>query len=188
MTMGPVGKAYAALVAAGELKPDDDQKRAVQALDRFGHDAAGQDAGFFKKLFGKKELPRGIYLWGGVGRGKSMLMDLAFDNIDIRPKRRAHFHAFMIEVHGRLREARKSEEGDPVVRVAEQIAEEVKFLAFDEMMVTNSADAMIMSRLFTAMIDEGVAIVTTSNRPPGDLYKDGLNRELFLPFIDLIER
>jgi len=186
--MGPVGKAYAALVAAGELKPDEDQKRAVQALDRFGRDAASQDGGFLKKLFGKKEPPRGVYLWGGVGRGKSMLMDLAFDNLDIEPKRRTHFHAFMLEVHGLLREARKSEEGDPVIRVAEQIAEEVKFLAFDEMMVTNSADAMIMSRLFTAMIDEGVAIVTTSNRPPRDLYKDGLNRELFLPFIDLIER
>ena len=186
--MGPVGKAYAALVAAGELKPDEDQKRAVQALDRFGRDAASQDGGFLKKLFGKKEPPRGVYLWGGVGRGKSMLMELAFDNLDIEPKRRTHFHAFMLEVHGLLREARKSEEGDPVIRVAEQIAEEVKFLAFDEMMVTNSADAMIMSRLFTAMIDEGVAIVTTSNRPPRDLYKDGLNRELFLPFIDLIER
>ena len=186
--MGPVGKAYAALVAAGELKPDEDQKRAVQALDRFGRDAASQDGGFLKKLFGKKEPPRGVYLWGGVGRGKSMLMDLAFDNLDIEPKRRTHFHAFMLEVHGLLREARKSEEGDPVIRVAEQIAEEVQFLAFDEMMVTNSADAMIMSRLFTAMIDEGVAIVTTSNRPPRDLYKDGLNRELFLPFIDLIER
>ena len=95
-----------------------------------------------------------------------MLMDLAFDNIAVEPKRRTHFHAFMLEVHERLREARKSEEGDPVIRVAEQIAEEVKFLAFDEMMVTNSADAMIMSRLFTALIDEGVAIVTTSNRPP----------------------
>ena len=141
-----------------------------------------------QRLFGKAEHHRGVYLWGGVGRGKSMLMDLAFDNVAVEPKRRTHFHAFMLEVHDRLREARKSEEGDPVIRVAEQIAEEVKFLAFDEMMVTNSADAMIMSRLFTALIDQGVAIVTTSNRPPSDLYKDGLNRELFLPFIELIER
>ena len=186
--MGPVGKAYAALVAAGELKPDPDQSRAVQALDRFGHDAAGNGGGFLKKLFGKKERQRGVYLWGGVGRGKSMLMDLAFDNIEIERKRRTHFHAFMLDVHQRLREARKSEDGDPVIRVAHDIAEEVKFLAFDEMMVTNSADAMIMSRLFTAMIDEGVAIVTTSNRLPRDLYKDGLNRERFLPCIDLIER
>jgi cell division protein ZapE len=188
MTMGPVGKAYAALVAAGELKPDPDQSRAVQALDRFGHDLAGQRSSFLDRLLGKKVPQRGVYLWGGVGRGKSMLMDLAFDNIALEPKRRTHFHAFMLEVHERLRDARKSEEGDPVIRVAEMIAEEVKFLAFDEMMVTNSADAMIMSRLFTAMIDRGVAIVTTSNRPPRDLYKDGLNRELFIPFIELIER
>jgi cell division protein ZapE len=185
--MGPVGKAYAALVAAGELKPDPDQAKAVKALDRFA--AAFKDnGGFLKRLFGKPDRHCGVYLWGGVGRGKSMLMDLAFDNIDVEPKRRTHFHAFMLEVHSRLREARKSEEGDPVLRVADDIADEVKFLAFDEMMVTNSADAMIMSRLFTALIEEGVAIVTTSNRPPRDLYKDGLNRELFLPFIDLIER
>src|SRR5688572_17673385 len=188
MTMGPVGTAYAALVAAGEQKPDPDQSKAVQALDRFGRDAAGQNAGLLSRLFGRKEPSRGVYLWGGVGRGKSMLMDLAFDNLDIQPKRRTHFHAFMLEVHSRLREARKSEEGDPVIRVAGQIAEEVKFLAFDEMMVTNSADAMILSRLFTALIDEGVAVVTTSNRPPRDLYKHGLNRELFVPFIELIER
>jgi cell division protein ZapE len=187
MTMGPVRKAYAALVAAGELKPDPDQARAVEALDRF---AAGSkdNGGLLKRLFGKADGLCGVYLWGGVGRGKSMLMDLAFDHIDASPKRRTHFHAFMLEVHQRLRAARKNEEGDPVTRVATDIAEEVKFLAFDEMMVTNSADAMIMSRLFTALIDEGMAIVTTSNRPPSDLYKDGLNRELFLPFINLIER
>ena len=186
--MGQVGKAYAALVAAGELKPDSDQARAVQALDRF---AAGLRAngGFLQQFFRKKmDEHCGVYLWGGVGRGKSMLMDLAFESTDVSPKRRSHFHAFMLEVHGRLREARKSEEGDPVIRVARDFAEEVKFLAFDEMMVTNSADAMIMSRLFTALIDEGVAIVTTSNRRPSDLYKDGLNRELFIPFIELIER
>jgi cell division protein ZapE len=184
--MGPVGKAYAALVAAGELKPDPDQKNAVQALDRFAADLSN-GGGFLKRLFGKQEAACGVYLWGGVGRGKSMLMDLAFDRIDASPKRRTHFAPFMLEVHQRLRAARKTEEGDPVIKVAQDISEEVKFLAFDEMMVTNSADAMIMSRLFTAMIDEGVGLVTTSNRPPSDLYKDGLNRELFLPFIKLIE-
>ncbi len=185
--MGPVGKAYAALVAAGELTKDPDQARAVQALDRFARDLAARKPGLLQRLLGKQQLICGIYLWGGVGRGKSMLMDLAFDHIAVEPKRRTHFHAFMLEVHERLREARKSEEGDPVVRVAKDIADDVRFLAFDEMMVTNSADAMIMSRLFTALIGEGVAIVTTSNRPPRDLYKDGLNRELFIPFIDLIE-
>ena len=186
--MGPVGKAYAALVAAGELKQDSDQAKAVQALDRFAAEAGGSRGSFLSRLFGKNDPARGVYLWGGVGRGKSMLMDLAFDNIVVEPKRRTHFHAFMLEVHQRLRAARKTEEGDPVLKVADDIADEVKFLAFDEMMVTNSADAMIMSRLFTALIDGGVAIVTTSNRPPADLYKDGLNRQLFLPFIRLIEQ
>ncbi|MDP9423806.1 MAG: cell division protein ZapE [Pseudomonadota bacterium] len=186
--MGPVSNAYAALVAAGELKPDPDQKSAVKALDRLAYELTHNNPGFLERLLGRPtNAPRGVYLWGGVGRGKSMLMDLAFDHIAAQPKRRTHFHSFMLEVHERLREARKSEEGDPVIRVAEDIADEVKFLAFDEMMVTNAADAMIMSRLFTALIDEGVAIVTTSNRPPRDLYKDGLNRELFIPFIELIE-
>ena len=186
--MGPVVKAYAALVAAGELKPDPDQREAAKALDRLGYELTHNKVTFFERLLGRKsDAPRGVYLWGGVGRGKSMLMDLGFENIAAGPKRRTHFHAFMLEVHERLREARKNEEGDPVILVAEDIAEEVKFLAFDEMMVTNAADAMIMSRLFTALIDQGVAIVTTSNRPPRDLYKDGLNRELFIPFIELIE-
>ena len=126
-------------------------------------------------------------MWGGVGRGKSMLMDLAFSAIDVSPKRRVHFHEFMLEVHERLRAERKSESGDPIPPVAKAIAAEAKLLAFDEMVINNSADAMILSRLFSHLLEEGVTVVTTSNRPPGDLYKGGLNRELFLPFIDLIE-
>ena len=184
---GPVGTAYTALVAAGELKPDPDQKRAVAALDRFAADLRNGHGGLLKRLLGRAERPRGVYLWGGVGRGKSMLMDLGFDKIEIEPKRRTHFAPFMIDVHQRLRTARATEEGDPVIAVAEALADEVNFLAFDEMMVTNPADAMIMSRLFAAMLDAGVALVTTSNRPPNDLYKDGLNRDLFMPFIHLIE-
>jgi len=189
MMTGPVGKAYAALVAAGELKADTDQARAVEALDDLARHHARKGRGLLDRLMRRDgtERPGGAYLWGGVGRGKSMLMDLAFDHIPITPKRRIHFHAFMLEVHERLREARKSEEGDPVLRVAGDIAAEVKFLAFDEMMVTNSADAMIMSRLFGALIGEGMVLVTTSNRHPQDLYKDGLNRELFLPFIALVQ-
>jgi cell division protein ZapE len=123
-----------------------------------------------------------------VGRGKSMLMDLAFDHMTLAPKRRVHFNAFMLEVHERLRAARATQEGDPVLVAARGIGRELRFLAFDEMMVTNPADAMIMSRLFTALLDEGVKLLTTSNRPPQDLYKDGLNRDLFLPFIRLIEQ
>ncbi len=141
------------------------------------------------RLFSKKPPPpRGIYLWGGVGRGKSMLMDLFHDSLNIRRKRRVHFHAFMLEVHALLREERKNEAGDPIPPVAAALGREMRVLAFDEMVVNNSADAMIMSRLFTALIvDEGVTVVTTSNRAPAQLYKDGLNREHFLPFIALIE-
>jgi cell division protein ZapE len=116
-----------------------------------------------------------------------MLMDLAFEAIEVAPKRRVHFHEFMIEVHERLRVERQSEAGDPIPPVARAIASEAKLLAFDEMVINNSADAMILSRLFSHLLAAGVTVVTTSNRPPRDLYKDGLNRELFLPFIGLIE-
>ena len=186
--MGPVGRAYAALIAAGELRPDPDQKRAVQALDRLAAELANGSPRLLDRLLGRANHHYcGVYLWGGVGRGKSMLMDLAFEHVPVEPKRRVHFHAFMLDVHARLRETRKAEEGDPIATVAKAIAEEARLLCFDEMQVTNAADAMILSRLFTALLDAGMAVVTTSNRPPGDLYKDGLNRELFLPFIDLIE-
>ncbi len=141
------------------------------------------------RLFGKAPPPpRGVYLWGGVGRGKSMLMDLAFEAIPAERKRRVHFHEFMLEVHERLRAERAKEEGDPIPPVARAIAEEARLLAFDEMVINNAADAMILSRLFGQLLDQGVTVVTTSNRPPRDLYLGGLNRELFLPFIDLIER
>ena len=184
----PVGTAYSALLAAGELKPDPDQAAAVEALDRFAAATNSHRPNILDRLFGKPaRRPAGVYLWGGVGRGKSMLMDLAFAAIALEPKRRTHFAPFMLDVHQRLRAARATEQADPVIAVAKAIAGEVKFLAFDEMMITNSADAMILSRLFTALLDEGVAVVTTSNRCPRDLYRDGLNRALFLPFIELIE-
>ena len=184
---GPVRPAYDQLVAAHELKPDPAQERAVAALDRLAG-TFQNGAGLLSRLLGRdRDGPAGVYLWGGVGRGKSMLMDLAFERIAVAPKRRVHFHEFMLEAHARLREARKSEEGDPIEPVADAIADEAKLLCFDEMQVTNPADAMILSRLFTKLLAEGVKVVTTSNRAPQDLYKDGLNRELFLPFIELIE-
>ena len=185
---GPVRVAYDALIAAEELRPDHAQSRAVAALDRVAA-AIDHPRRLFARLFGPKtDGPSGAYLWGGVGRGKSMLMDLAFEHIDIAPKRRVHFNEFMLETHERLRAARQRQEGDPIEPVAEAIAAEAKLLCFDEMQVTNPADAMILSRLFGKLLEQGVKVVTTSNRPPRDLYKGGLNRELFMPFIALIER
>jgi cell division protein ZapE len=185
-----VADRYAELVAAGELKPDPEQAAAAARLNRLQAEleAVPPRAGFLSRLTGKRpDAPRGIYLWGGVGRGKSMLMDLFHDCLSIERKRRAHFHEFMLEVHQRLRVERAKEKGDPILPVVEALAEESRCLAFDEMVVNNSADAMIMSRLFTGLIEAGVVIVTTSNRAPAELYKDGLNREHFLPFIALIE-
>jgi cell division protein ZapE len=182
---------YEALVASGELRPDSEQAAAADRLERLQRELeATHTGGLLSKLFRKKtDAPRGVYMWGGVGRGKSMLMDLFHDTLNITQKRRVHFHAFMLEVHAHLREERKKEEGDPIPPVAATLAKDLRCLAFDEMVVNNSADAMIMSRLFTALIlDEGVTVVTTSNRAPSALYKDGLNREHFLPFIALVER
>lgn len=185
---------YRDLVAAGELKPDPEQAAAATRLATLQDELErpASPGGLFGRLIGRKAPPpraRGIYLWGGVGRGKSMLMDLFHDTLAIAEKRRVHFHAFMLEVHAHLREERKKESGDPIPPVAAALAQGLKVLAFDEMVVNNSADAMIMSRLFTALIlNENVTIVTTSNRAPDQLYKNGLNREHFLPFIALIER
>lgn len=182
---------YEALVATGELHNDPEQAAAAERLNRLQRELykASSSTGLIGRLLGKKPAPpRGIYMWGGVGRGKSMLMDLFVQTLDIPEKRRAHFHAFMLEVHALLRDERKKETGDPIPPVAAALARNVRCLAFDEMVVNNSADAMIMSRLFThLMTHESVTIVTTSNRAPSGLYKDGLNREHFLPFVALIE-
>jgi cell division protein ZapE len=186
--MSAVGARYQCLLAAGELKPDEDQRRAVQHLDRLANDFQPHKSGFWLRLARKPQAPRGIYMWGGVGRGKSMLMDLAFESTAVTPKRRVHFHEFMLEVHDRLRTERAKEKSDPIPPVARAIASEARLLAFDEMVINNSADAMILSRLFAQLLEAGVTVITTSNRPPSDLYLGGLNRELFLPFIALIER
>ena len=185
---------YDALIASGELRPDPDQRAAAERLAQVQSalEAPLPRPGLLARLTGSaaaRAPVRGLYMWGGVGRGKSMLMDLFHDCLAIGEKRRVHFHAFMQEVHAALRDARRSESGDPIPPVAAQLAAGLRVLAFDEMVVNNSADAMIMSRLFTALIrDHRLTIVTTSNRAPSELYKDGLNREHFLPFIALIER
>ncbi len=182
--------AYQALLAAGELRRDEAQAAAAARLAALqaALEAKPARGSLLWRLARRKPDPiRGIYLWGGVGRGKSMLMDLFHERLAIARKRRVHFHAFMAEVHARLRTERQKEKGDPIPPVANAIADDLDCLCFDEMVVNNSADAMIMSRLFSALIERGVTIVATSNRPPADLYKDGLNREHFLPFIALIE-
>ena len=181
---------YEDAIATGQLRPDDAQR---QVALRFGKAVAelemqGQQTGLLARITRRKPAPvRGVYLWGGVGRGKSMVMDLFFDCVDIQDKRRVHFHEFMQEVHDRLRVERARETGDPILPVADAIASEARLIAFDEMIVTNSADAMILSRLFTRIIGTGVTVVATSNRLPRDLYKNGLNREHFLPFIALLK-
>jgi cell division protein ZapE len=180
---------YDALVAAGELKSDQAQESAARRLALLQNEleAVPPRGSLLWRLTGRTPAsPRGVYLWGDVGRGKSMLMDLFFDSVQVKRKRRVHFHVFMLEIHARLHAERAKERGDPIMPVVASLADETRLLCFDEMVVNNMADAAIMSRLFTGLIEAGVTLVTTSNRPPHDLYKDGLNRALFLPFIDLI--
>ncbi|MGF1606446.1 MAG: cell division protein ZapE [Rhodothalassiaceae bacterium] len=206
--------AYRALLAAGELRPDPDQERVVAKLQRLHEALKGypcptskrslglRNWSVFKRLDWSKpsaEGPKGLYLWGGVGRGKSMLMDLLARHAQIGAKRRLHFHEFMGETHARITAWRKLDakgrvaaggratEDDPIPPVARQFAQDACLLCLDEMQVNDVADAMIIGRLLTELIDRGVLIVTTSNRPPDDLYKNGLNRQLFLPAIELIK-
>lgn len=183
---------YAELLAAGELKPDVAQATLLvrlAALETTLNRPVEPTAGLIGRLFGKAPpvAPKGLYIWGGVGRGKSMAMDLFFASSAVAPKRRAHFHEFMAEVHGAIHARRQAGDADPLISVADQIATSARLLCFDEMQVKDIADAAILSRLFTALMAKGVTVVTTSNRAPRDLYKDGLNRHLFLPFIALIE-
>jgi cell division protein ZapE len=182
--------AYDALVAAGELAPDLDQASAVAqlVLIQTQLQAVSARGSTLLRFMRKKADPvRGLYLWGGVGRGKSMLMDLFFDAVQINRKRRAHFHEFMLDIHARLKVERAKELGDPIPPLVAALADEARLLCFDEMVVNNMADAAIMSRLFAGLFDAGVTVVTTSNRHPNDLYKDGLNRQLFMPFIALVQ-
>ncbi|MEL6218729.1 MAG: cell division protein ZapE, partial [Pseudomonadota bacterium] len=197
MPDGPITR-YRGMIAAGELRPDPAQAVAVEKLQLLhmrlrdydpqkGKRVARGWFGFGKGAPHKQIQLTGLYLYGGVGRGKSMLMDLFYDRAPVRPKRRVHFHAFMAEIHVGVHIARESNVDDPIRVVAEEVAEGATLLCFDEMQVTDITDAMILGRLFEALFNRGVVVVSTSNRPPDDLYKDGLNRVIFEPFIEMLK-
>jgi cell division protein ZapE len=203
---GQLARAIADAVAADRLKVDDAQNAAIVILDGILDELNAPKLSNKKSalgwLFGQKQRVsdrsvRGLYLWGGVGRGKTMLMDRFFDlapsDAGTLHKRRVHFHAFMQDVHARihvwrrLQTSAKDRSADPIPPLAESLAREAQLLCFDEFAVTDVADAMLLARLFTGLFSHGVTIVATSNVAPDNLYKDGLNRSFFLPFIALVK-
>jgi cell division protein ZapE len=192
---------YRTLIRSGEIERDPAQELAAEKLNllhrRLGRYRPAESGGLLSR-FGlgtePMEPPQGLYLVGGVGRGKSMLMDLFFDGAPVERKRRVHFHGFMIEVHERLDEWRKAGReshtriaGDPIPPVAGDLADTAWLLCFDEFQVKDPADALILDRLFSALFERGVVVVATSNVAPGDLYLGGLNRDRFLPFLALLQ-
>ncbi len=182
--METVTQRYDWLVAEGRITRDPAQEAVLPEFERIREGLARTARRSWLRR--APEPPDGLYLWGGVGRGKSMLMDLFVATLAV-PNRRVHFHAFMQEIHTGMHAARARGVEDALAPVARSVAEEVRLLAFDEMQISDITDAMIVGRLFEALFAAGVVVVTTSNRPPDDLYKDGLNRQLFVPFIDLLK-
>jgi cell division protein ZapE len=173
-------QSYEALISAGKIKPDPAQHAVVKKLAQLA-DQLNKKPKLLNRIFVRaRPQQRGLYIWGDVGRGKTLLMDLFFASIESLPKRRVHFHAFMQDIHAK-RSANKSD--DVIADIADHMAEHAKLLCLDEMQISDIADAMIIGRLFEALQQRGVCFVTTSNLPPNQLYREGLNRQLFLPFI-----
>src|SRR6185369_943655 len=179
--------AYRSAVSKGELRADAAQEQAMLKLHALAR-ALRQKRGFW--LFQKPPpAAKGLYIWGDVGRGKTLLMDLFFADVRLDKKRRAHFNRFMMDVHARIHaERQRAGSGDPIPVIARALSQEARLLCFDEFQVTDVADAMILGRLFDRLFAEGVTIVATSNTSPDRLYEGGLNRQLFLPFIEEIKQ
>ena len=199
MKKGPKAR-HQALIKEGALEYDPAQAEAADRLQKL-HERLKSYRSGGNGFLNRRKPPIGLYLWGGVGRGKTLLMDIFFNNTPFAAKRRIHFHEFMSEAHERIAHWRATDDktkrrhkaynrkspDDPIAPVAYDIAREALLLCFDEFQVSDIADAMILGRLFEALFEHGVVVVATSNRHPDNLYKDGLNRQLFLPFIDLIK-